>query len=188
LFGEAVIDLYSVVKPHLAVMDGVVGMEGNGPSHGKPIPTNVILASYDSVSLDIVASRLIGLDPMTVPTTRAALERGFGTREPEVVGISLDEVAIKYKPSNGGILFNVPPVITRIFGKHYTVRPCIDTSKCILCGACAGACPVHAIENKNGKLRIDNERCILCYCCREMCPENAVASDRSLLARILANA
>jgi uncharacterized protein (DUF362 family) len=27
LFGEAVIDLYSVVKPHLAVMDGIVGME-----------------------------------------------------------------------------------------------------------------------------------------------------------------
>jgi ferredoxin len=107
---------------------------------------------------------------MTVPTTRAGLERGFGTREPEVVGISLDEVAVKYKPSNGGILFNIPPVITRIFGRYYTVRPCIDAS------------------NKDGKLRIDNERCILCYCCREMCPENAVASDRSLLARILTNA
>ncbi|MDP2217548.1 MAG: DUF362 domain-containing protein [Methanolobus sp.] len=188
LFGEAVIDLYTVTRPHLAVMDGVVGMEGNGPSHGKPVNTGVVMASYDPVSLDIVASRLIGLDPMKVPTTRAALERGLGTVEPEVAGIPLDEVAVKYKPSNGGILFNVPPVITRIFGRYYTVRPCIDASKCILCGACAGACPVHAIESKNGKLRIDNERCILCYCCREMCPQNAVASDRSLLARILANA
>ncbi|AFV24290.1 hypothetical protein Mpsy_2084 [Methanolobus psychrophilus R15] len=187
LFGEAVIDLYSVVKPHLAVMDGIVGMEGNGPSHGKPVSTGVVMASYDPVSLDIVASRLIGLDTMVVPTTRAALDRGFGIMEPEVAGIPLDKVAVKYKPSSGGILFNVPPVITRIFGKHYTIRPCIDASRCILCGACAGACPVHAIENKNGKLRIDNERCILCYCCREMCPENAVASDRSLLARILAN-
>ena len=36
LFGEAVADVYSAVRPSFAVMDGIMGMEGNGPSHGKP--------------------------------------------------------------------------------------------------------------------------------------------------------
>ncbi|MCQ6962601.1 DUF362 domain-containing protein [Methanolobus chelungpuianus] len=188
LFGEAVIDLYSVARPHLAVMDGVVGMEGNGPSHGKPVNTGVIMAGYDPVSLDITASRLIGLDPMEVPTTRAALERGFGTCEPEIVGAPLEGASVKYKPSNGGILFNVPTFITRIFGRYYSVMPGIDNSRCIRCGACVSACPVHAIGYEDDKLSIDKERCILCYCCREMCPEDAVGSERSLLAKILANA
>jgi uncharacterized protein (DUF362 family)/NAD-dependent dihydropyrimidine dehydrogenase PreA subunit len=188
LFGEAVIDLYTVARPHLALMDGVVGMEGNGPSHGTPVRTGVILASYDAVSLDVVASGMIGLDPMTVPTTLAAVERGFGSENPEVVGMRLDEATVKYKPTNGGIMFNFPPAITRFFGRYYTVRPRIDTSACILCGACILSCPVHAIDNVDGKLRINSEKCIQCYCCREMCPENAVQAARSLLARILADA
>jgi uncharacterized protein (DUF362 family)/Pyruvate/2-oxoacid:ferredoxin oxidoreductase delta subunit len=188
LFGEAVIDLYSVAKPHLAVMDGVVGMEGNGPSHGNPVNTGVIMASYEPVSLDIAASRLIGLDPMEVPTTRAALERGLATCKLEIVGVPLEEASVKYKPSNGGILFNVPPFITRIFGRYYSVRPEIDNSRCIRCGACVNACPVNAVVCEGGKLSIDKERCILCYCCREMCPEDAVGSDRSLLAKVLTNA
>jgi uncharacterized protein (DUF362 family) len=88
-FGETVIDIYSIVKPHLVVMDGVVGMEGNGPSNGVPISAGVIMASYDCVALDIVASKLIGIDPLKVPTNKAAISRGFGTENPEIVGIPL---------------------------------------------------------------------------------------------------
>ena len=35
-FGEAIVDIYSIVKPHLAVMDGVVGMEGKALPTGRP--------------------------------------------------------------------------------------------------------------------------------------------------------
>ena len=102
-FGEAVVDIYSVVKPQLAVMDGVVGMEGNGPSNGTPVFAGVIMASYDCVALDIVASELIGIDPLKVPTNKAALSRGFGTEHPEIVGVPLEEVKVRFKRPEGGI-------------------------------------------------------------------------------------
>ena len=68
LFGEAVADVYSVVMPAFAVMDGIIGMEGDGPSHGKPINSGVILASQDCVSLDIVAAEMIGFEPLKIPS------------------------------------------------------------------------------------------------------------------------
>jgi uncharacterized protein (DUF362 family)/NAD-dependent dihydropyrimidine dehydrogenase PreA subunit len=184
-FGEAVIDLYSVVKPHLAIMDGVVGMEGNGPSHGNPVDTGVIMASYDSVSLDVVASQLIGFDPLRIPTTKAALDRGFGNLSPEIVGLPLDSVKKKYKHSTGSIISRSPPAITRIFGRYFTILPRIDTSKCVLCGACVMNCSAHAIDSIDGVLKVNHDKCILCYCCRELCSVDAVDIEKSLLAKII---
>lgn len=73
-------------------MDGILGMEGNGPSHGKPVNSGVILASPDCVSLDIIAAEMIGFDPLKVPTTAGAVKKGFGNQCPVVVGIPLKEV------------------------------------------------------------------------------------------------
>src|SRR5262249_52398941 len=49
----------------LALMDGLVGMQGRGPINGYPINLNVLLASRDPVALDASAMRLIGLEPQT---------------------------------------------------------------------------------------------------------------------------
>ncbi len=184
-FGEAVIDLYSVAKPHLAVMDGVVGMEGNGPSHGSPVETGVIMASYDSVSLDVVASQLIGFETLSIPTTKSALERGYGSSSPEIVGLALDSVKLKYKASTGSIISRAPPAITRVFGKYFTIIPRIDDSKCTQCSACFRNCSAHAIEKVDDAFKVNSNKCILCYCCRELCPENAVGIEKSLLAKII---
>ena len=185
LFGDAIVDIYSIVKPHLAVMDGVVGMEGNGPAHGTPINTGVIIASYDCVALDMVASELIGFDPMLIPTNYAALERKLSAGQPEVVGTPLEDVKIKFKESTGGITTIAPPFITSRLGKLFTMKPYINTAKCVLCGACVLNCSPHAIEEIDGKLKINNDKCIQCYCCRELCPHNAVEIKRSMIAKIL---
>lgn len=187
LFGEAVADIYSVIKPHFAVMDGVVGMEGNGPSHGKPINSGVILASRDCVSLDIVAAEMIGFDPLKIPTTAGALKKGFGNQCPVVVGTPLKEVKMKFKPSSGGVS-TAPAFLTRNLGKYFTVYPRINQMRCTRCGACYSSCSPHAIERlEDGSFRINNEKCILCYCCRELCPNNAVQIKKSLLATLLTN-
>ena len=55
----------------LALMDGLVGMQGRGPINGYPINLNVLLASRDPVALDATAMRLIGLEPSDEPARRA---------------------------------------------------------------------------------------------------------------------
>jgi uncharacterized protein (DUF362 family)/NAD-dependent dihydropyrimidine dehydrogenase PreA subunit len=184
-FGEAVIDIYSVVKPQLAVMDGVVGMEGNGPSNGTPVFAGVIMASYDCVSLDIAASELIGIDPLKVPTNKAALARGFGTVHPEIIGTSLEKVKVRFKRPEGGITAYVPSFLMRILRRQLAVKPIINTSNCALCKACISNCSVHAIEETGKALKINEEKCIQCYCCRELCPNDAVEIKKSLLLKLI---
>lgn len=184
-FGEAVIDIYSVVKPQLAVMDGVVGMEGNGPSNGTPVFAGVIMASYDCVSLDIAASELIGIDPLKVPTNKAALARGFGTEHPEIVGTSLEKVKVKFKRPEGGITAYVPSFLMRILRRQLAVKPFINISNCAFCKACVSNCSVHAIEETGKALKINEEKCIQCYCCRELCPNDAVEIKKSLLLKLI---
>lgn len=185
LFGEAVADVYSIVKPSFAVMDGVVGMEGNGPSHGKPRNSGVILASQDSISLDIVASELIGFDPLKIPTTAGVLKKGFTNQCPTVIGTPLKEVKMKFKQSSGGVTA-VPSFLTCSLGKYYTIYPWINKSKCTRCGACYRNCSPQAVEKlKDGNIKINEEKCILCFCCRELCPNNAVDIKKSLLATLL---
>jgi len=63
----------------LALMDGLVGMQGRGPINGYPINLNVLLASRDPVALDATAMRLIGLEPLTCRHALRAQELGLGT-------------------------------------------------------------------------------------------------------------
>lgn len=184
-FGNAVVDIYSVVKPHLAVMDGIVGMEGNGPSSGTPVNSGVIMASYDCVSLDIVASELIGIDPLKVPTNKTALSRGFGIEHPEVVGVPLNEVKMKFREPEGGVTAHIPPFFRKILRTQLAVKPFINTSNCVLCKACVLNCSAHAIEEVEKTLRINQKKCIQCYCCRELCPNDAVEIRKSLFLRLI---
>lgn len=184
-FGEAVVDIYSIIKPQLAVMDGVVGMEGNGPANGTAIFAGVIMASYDCAALDIVASELIGIDPLKVPTNKAALSRGFGAEHPEIVGTPLKDVQIWFKSPEGGITAMMPPFLMSILRKQLTVKPFINTSICALCKACVLNCSAHAIEEIGKSLKINEEKCIQCYCCRELCPKDAIGIKKSLLLKLL---
>ncbi len=64
---QSIIDLAATIRPHLAVMDGVLAMEGDGPIMGRPRPVGFIGMATDLVALDATAARLIGLDPAKMP-------------------------------------------------------------------------------------------------------------------------
>jgi uncharacterized protein (DUF362 family) len=80
--------LHRVLRPKLAVMDGIIGMEGRGPTNGKPRRMDVVLASQDSVALDAAAMRLIGLEPSCARHVVLAAEQGLGCMDAE--GLELD--------------------------------------------------------------------------------------------------
>jgi uncharacterized protein (DUF362 family) len=59
----SILDLNATIQPHLAILDGVTAMEGDGPIMGKPRHLGFVGMSRDLVSLDATAARVIGLDP-----------------------------------------------------------------------------------------------------------------------------
>jgi uncharacterized protein (DUF362 family) len=74
----SILDITAAVSPHLAIIDGVVGMEGDGPIMGSPRETGVLVMGANLPAVDVTATRLMGFDPYRVPYLAAAAELRFG--------------------------------------------------------------------------------------------------------------
>ncbi|MCI0703408.1 MAG: DUF362 domain-containing protein [Planctomycetia bacterium] len=75
---ELIVEVNRLRPVTLALMDGLVGMQGRGPINGYPIDLNVLLASRDPVALDATGMRLIGLDPLKSEHVVHAEKIGLG--------------------------------------------------------------------------------------------------------------
>jgi uncharacterized protein (DUF362 family) len=79
---QSILDVAGAVRPDYAIVDGIVGMEGNGPISGTPIASNVLVFGDDPVATDTVAAHLMGFDPEKVPyLAEAARFLGQGDME-----------------------------------------------------------------------------------------------------------
>lgn len=97
---KVIVDINSVLKPALTVIDGFVGMEGKGPTDGTPVKTDLIIAGKDVVSTDATAARIIGFDPHKISHIRRASEKGLGNIDDiEIVGSQIEDVKHVFKKS-----------------------------------------------------------------------------------------
>lgn len=193
-FATMLVDLNTLIRPRLYIMDGIVAMEGNGPRGGRLKQLNVLLLSGDPIALDATACRIAYLDPEVVPTSKPGEKAGLGTYQVE--NIELMGEALESFIDRGFVVNRTPPVSgsggrIRVFLKNrITQRPVIDKAKCTLCGTCVTMCPVQpkAVdwhkEDKSRPPRHNYDRCIRCYCCQEICPEGAIYLSSPLLGRI----
>lgn len=187
-FAEALIDIYSGLPVHLALMDGVIGMEGIGPNHGKPIRSGVILASKDCIALDSVSSTLMGYSPNEIPMLRIAAERGLGTidlNKITILGERLQDVKTDFKKPvriYKSLMF-LPASVRNLFVESPRL-PFPNKKKCTECRICEENCPAQAIKVV-GTPNFDHNKCIRCYCCYELCPEGGIKLKKSLFPRSL---
>lgn len=79
-------DLASVLKPSIAVIDGIIAGEGHETS-GSPVEMNLVIAGTDPVATDAVGSAVMGIPPADVRHLQFAEEKGLGTRNLEEVTI-----------------------------------------------------------------------------------------------------
>jgi len=185
-FADMLLDIIAYAKPAFTLMDGVVGIEGDGPgTGGNPKNVGIILASEDCVALDVVACSVIGLEPTRVPTLAAAQRRDWwdGKLDSiEVVGKTIDEVRINdYKMPDtlsdpAGFIENkwYGAIARSLMKSAFTPRPVPSKKRCTACGACVRACPQDAITIENKLAIVTDKLCIRCYCCHELCPEAAI--------------
>ena len=64
---ESILDIVAAVRPSLVILDGIVGMEGDGPIMGDPVDSGVVVVSKDLVAADVTGARLMGMEPEKVP-------------------------------------------------------------------------------------------------------------------------
>lgn len=190
-FTEALVDICSYVSPSLTIMDGVIGMEGEGPTAGVPRKIGVLLGSESPYAIDIVACNIINLDPNKVPTVQRCVEREFIEKDFSdvcVLGEKVEDKVIKdFKiPSNRSISFLrgiVPESVEIFLNKKLAGKPVINYNECVKCGECSRVCPPKAINMENKGPIIDLDHCIRCFCCHELCPKKAVDLKRPFVFR-----
>lgn len=69
---NSIVDLNATIRPHLAIVDGVVAMEGDGPIMGRPRQLGLIAMGRDVVAVDATCARVIGLEPRVLPYLKEA--------------------------------------------------------------------------------------------------------------------
>jgi uncharacterized protein (DUF362 family) len=84
----AIADMSAALRPHLALIDGTVGMQGLGPSAGTQKPLGAVVASADAFAADAVACRLMGLAAEEVPHLRLGAEWGYGVIDLERIEVT----------------------------------------------------------------------------------------------------
>jgi uncharacterized protein (DUF362 family)/Pyruvate/2-oxoacid:ferredoxin oxidoreductase delta subunit len=181
-FAAALVDVYSVSRPQLTVIDGRLCMEGRGPSGGTVVPMDLILAGFDPVALDGTVCRLIGLDPARVLHLEEAERRGLGRGSPDSVrllGTPLEEVRRAFAVPRGTPSLRLPPRLADAVSRTvFKGTVSFDAGLCVRCGTCWKSCPVSAIappeSDEPGAIPVwDRSRCVTCFCCEELCPHGA---------------
>ena len=89
--------LYFILKPQLTVMDARVGIEGNGPTKGKPVKMDLILTSNDALAIDITAAKIMELDWKQTYLNYIAKKTGLQEKAIIVQGLQVNEVKRKFE-------------------------------------------------------------------------------------------
>jgi len=191
LFAMVLTSLYDLIKDKVTIniMDGIIGMEGEGPSAGNPRNFGVLFASESAAALDVVASKMMGFDPeklvYILPTLKMDKIEKIEISN-EWKNFKFKKVKIKKIGLYVKILVYSPKFLRDAFKKHFTYFPDFN-DKCEQCNICVKSCPMQVMILGKGDLHpsINYDKCIKCMCCHEMCPHAAIYVHKSFLAKFI---
>lgn len=173
LFSSVLIDIHATVAPSLTVLDGILGMEGDGPSSGRPREFGLVAVSESGFALDLFLEEALHI-PIPLPINMAIREKGLAKGYnlvdlgmPSISGIIMPKTAMS-------IQWNLKGCIGQAVRGLFVRKPKQGGNQCTGCTVCVQVCPPRALTMVNGKPHFDYEKCIRCYCCHEMCPTGSI--------------
>jgi uncharacterized protein (DUF362 family)/Pyruvate/2-oxoacid:ferredoxin oxidoreductase delta subunit len=197
-FAGMLLDVASLVRPRLSIMDAIVAMEGKGPgTGGTPRKLGLIMAGADTVAMDAVCCSIAGFDTGAIPVLVEARERGLWdgrVADLPTFGVPVRELALSdFEPPAKGVASSgmesgvIGGIGRALLRGGFSPRPRPQVGPCTICGSCEQACPGQAISmGKNPRVaRIDDNKCIRCYCCHEVCPNAAIELKFTGMGRLM---
>ena len=122
---SAISDLATVLLPNLVVVDGYIGMEGLGPSGGNPKKSNFAVASFSPLGADMIACKLMGINPEEVPHLKLISKRNkLSLKEDDYKPIPEDY--LKFKS-----VYNRPPQSISVEYENVVVYDSESCSSCL---------------------------------------------------------
>ncbi|HVP10460.1 MAG TPA: DUF362 domain-containing protein, partial [Phycisphaerae bacterium] len=95
---ECIADLHSLFPRTFAIVDGIVGMEGNGPIQGTPKQVGVLVAGPDRVAVDATCCRIMRINPAVLPYLQMAEDKGqTDAAKVQQIGESIAAVQTEFK-------------------------------------------------------------------------------------------
>lgn len=202
-FANHLIDINELVMPSFSIIDGVMAMEGDGPSNGIVREFGYILGSKDQYSLDLVASQMMGIPKSDIAVILELEKREL--LDEANIKVSIENKDLEYysfieylkelnirpfiKPQVKSVDFvsdKLPKPLAKFLIEKSKSKPVFDRKKCIGCGHCVRNCPAKIIHlDSEKKAVVDLSKCISCFCCHEVCPKDAVEIKVPVIAKVL---
>jgi uncharacterized protein (DUF362 family)/NAD-dependent dihydropyrimidine dehydrogenase PreA subunit len=193
-FGHMIASLHKAVKHRITynIMDGIVGMDGAGPSAGNPRKFGLLFGSASAPALDYIAATYMGFKLSQVGYLREVLHDEGIIPSQIIYPVSFNEFQLTDVDNQTAgirsqIMRYVPGFMKYLLQKMFDFYPFI-TENCKACMICVKSCPVQTIKvGFEGIPAIMTDKCIRCLCCHEMCPHQAITIQKSPLARLILN-
>jgi uncharacterized protein (DUF362 family)/ferredoxin len=202
--------LNEMIKPDLILVDGLVGMEGNGPGDGRPKRAGLLIAGTNAFTLDLLIARLVGLNREHIPYLALAYERGH-IRDQDIARTDAREPIVPFEPppprstlvrlADHPWLAQLRDLTRPIHGSEavrqllyrlkiiqdvYHDAPArieyakLDRSVCDYCGKCLNVCPTEVPITDPGFDFWASSDCLGCLYCAFVCPQRAIRIEGEL--------
>ena len=176
---RAIVDVFAYLKANknlISLVDGIYALEGRrGPTAGRPVKMDLIIAGDDAVAVDATCVEIMGYDAKRVKHLTLSEKFGLGEMgNREIIGEAIEDVKREFEmppaiPSFKSYLLSY--AMNEFFKKTSYLR---FEERCTGCKACVENCPIGNIVLENGKVKINKKKCIGCMICIESCKEGAL--------------
>ncbi len=184
MFARLIVGICEAVNPAYTIVDGILGMHGQGPGKsGTPREMGLLIGGASAHAVDHTICLLLGIDPQRLHTLAGAREMGRFDGSVQIDGKL--EVQGGFQLPELGPVTTGPAYLDRFMRRFVIQRPVAEDRACKRCGECWTYCPAEAIDPTDHGIRFDTERCIRCYCCLEVCPHAAIRAQKPVAGRLI---